>query len=682
MASGLSFLISLEEQISGPSSAAATSLEQLSKQIKGEQGSLTDLERMLKHVAATQGVESEQYKNVAGLIDEKKSSLGGLIDQYVKLKESGASSLESLSGATEGAGISTSQLMAGAKGLLGPMGGLFERANMLGQAFKGVNVMAIAAVAAVVMVGVAVVRAAVHLTQFALAAADAARSQRIAFSEMTGSAAGGAALAGAIDRISRSVPQTRAELGKMAEGLAKSGLKGRELEQALEKAALKAAGPFANEKMLSFSTQVDKLHENLSILFEGIDLSGFLAALQDMLSFFSQSTASGRALKWMITEIFGGLASVAAAVLPVVKSAFQSLVIAILQGYIAVQPLIPVMEALAAVVIVAGLAYAAMFIPAAIATAVTAIPAIISGAIAGAAAFGSMAVAVIAATWPFLLFGAVVVGAYMLFKHWASVPGWLKPILQVIGAILLIPFAPFIVAVMAAIYVFRNWEQIKPIVMKVMMAIGAILLLPFAPFIAAVMGAIYVFRNWDKIGAIISSALSSAWGAVTGFLGNIGNGIASGLSAAWAAVTGFVSQFVDAGANIIRGLVDGITSGAGAILSALLAPVQGGINAVKSLLKIQSPSRVFMEIGGHTAAGFAEGVDAGSADVGASVAAMVTPPKPAAGAGAARGASSGSMQVSIAIDARGAGDAGAIRQAVLDAMAEAAERMGMQMGVA
>lgn len=654
---------------------AASSLEALRAKLVADTSALREMTTAMRNLRAGGQSGSEAMAQLKEQIAAQRIAVGQAQASFVslggtfgKVGSASAAGLGELAAAADDAGLSTEQMLLAAKGALGPMGGLFERAGMLSRALGGVNLMAVAAGVALVALAAIVVTGIARLTQFAFAAADAARSQKLAFAAMVGgSRAGGEALAAAVNRVAQTVPQTRAELATLAEQLAKTGLRGKALEDALAAAAAKAAGPFAADKMLSFGVQADKLRDNVAQIFEGIDVGPFLSALQDLLSVFSQSSASGRALREIATQMFGAMFSAAAAVLPYLKAAFQAVLIAGMQAFIWIRPAIPALKLLGAVVVAAALAWA-----------VTAVPALVSGAIAAATAFGAMAVSVIAATWPFLAIGAVIVGVYLLFTRWRALPAMFSAIWSGIktGAL----------AVWNGIKAMANgiWAAIKTAFALIAAAAAA----PFLPIIAAVMAVVYVFRNWDKVGPMIASALASAWSTITGWLGNLGSAIQGGLSSAWSAVTGFVGQFASAGANLISGLVQGIASGAGAILDALLAPVKAGVAAVKNFLGIHSPSRLMMGLGGHTAAGFAAGLDAGSGDVadaaGAMAGAAATGAAGAPGAAgragpAGKSAGRGAVTLNLTVNAMGAGAAD-IAQAAREAVVAALEEAGLLAG--
>jgi TP901 family phage tail tape measure protein len=70
-------------------------------------------------------------------------------------------------------------------------------------------------------------------------------------------------------------------------------------------------------------------------------------------------------------------------------------------------------------------------------------------------------------------------------------------------------------------------------------------------------------------------------------------------------------KFRSYGSAMIAGLVNGITSAPGRVWNALKSVVMGGINGIKNFLGIKSPSRLFMQLGGHMTDGMAIGLDKG-----------------------------------------------------------------------
>lgn len=70
-------------------------------------------------------------------------------------------------------------------------------------------------------------------------------------------------------------------------------------------------------------------------------------------------------------------------------------------------------------------------------------------------------------------------------------------------------------------------------------------------------------------------------------------------------------RVVSVGSNIIKGLVNGITSGAQSVINAIGGVVNDAISWAKELLGIASPSKVFKEIGDFTMQGMEEGINGG-----------------------------------------------------------------------
>lgn len=80
-------------------------------------------------------------------------------------------------------------------------------------------------------------------------------------------------------------------------------------------------------------------------------------------------------------------------------------------------------------------------------------------------------------------------------------------------------------------------------------------------------------------------------------------------------LTDLVSRWVDLGANIVDGLVLGITSRASRAYDALGNLASGTVETVRAKLGISSPSRVMAALGGYTSEGFARGIEGGAARV-------------------------------------------------------------------
>jgi hypothetical protein len=128
-------------------------------------------------------------------------------------------------------------------------------------------------------------------------------------------------------------------------------------------------------------------------------------------------------------------------------------------------------------------------------------------------------------------------------------------------------------------------------------------------------------------------------------------------------------DFGGVGSAMMQGLVDGITAGAGAVMSALRSLAEDMKTTITSALRIGSPSKVFAEFGAHTSGGFAEGVTSGAPRVQSAIESMVSVPDVSASPRGAASPSRGATNVSIVINAA-SGESSDIADAVERVMRE------------
>jgi hypothetical protein len=137
-------------------------------------------------------------------------------------------------------------------------------------------------------------------------------------------------------------------------------------------------------------------------------------------------------------------------------------------------------------------------------------------------------------------------------------------------------------------------------------------------------------------------------------------------------------DWTSVGADLVKGLIAGIVPGGADIVDAVSTLGKKAKQALKDELGIHSPSTVFAELGEHTAAGFAQGIDEGSGGASSAASSMVQVP------GGGKGGAGGGMSVTIQIDARGASkDAvdGLSDDAFLKKLTDALERAAVSAGV-
>lgn len=185
----------------------------------------------------------------------------------------------------------------------------------------------------------------------------------------------------------------------------------------------------------------------------------------------------------------------------------------------------------------------------------------------------------------------------------------------------------------------------------------ALLMNPIGLAVTAIGVAAYlVWKNWDKVkGAVM---------------------------AGWNWLKGLKSQFFSAGADLINGLVKGVTSKLAAARDSIVSFGSSIKGWFTSTLGIKSPSRVFMGFGDNIAQGAAIGIQRTSPLASRAAAAMANATATAAQGGGARGgraaggmaaAAGGGMVIhfSPSITVQGGGDVkGAVMEAAQLSMAE------------
>lgn len=115
---------------------------------------------------------------------------------------------------------------------------------------------------------------------------------------------------------------------------------------------------------------------------------------------------------------------------------------------------------------------------------------------------------------------------------------------------------------------------------------------------------------WNGVGSIVSSAWGGIVGTVSNMVGRVGSVVSGIGGTVRSAVSGAGSWLVDAGRNIIQGLINGITGMVGSLYSSITNALSGLVDKAKNALGIHSPSRVFRdEIGVMVGRGMALGID-------------------------------------------------------------------------
>ncbi len=234
----------------------------------------------------------------------------------------------------------------------GPLGAVGQKAFGAADAFKDMGeaagVVGPYGALAVAIVGIttAAIAGAAAITTWAVRLSEANLMQSLLAAGMAGSAAAGAELESKIADLEKRVPQTAAELQSMAADLARTGLRGKALSDALEDATIKAArlklGDDFADAANTTSKLVARLGMNIQKTFGTAKLIlPLLDGLASLVDLFSASTVTGHAMQVVFQDIFKRVVASIVDFIPKVRSAFIQLEIAVLKALIAIKPFGP-----------------------------------------------------------------------------------------------------------------------------------------------------------------------------------------------------------------------------------------------------------------------------------------------------------------------------------------------------
>ncbi|MCB9584550.1 MAG: hypothetical protein H6718_04100 [Polyangiaceae bacterium] len=335
MAAEGTFTLNLDGNLEDGADSSEESLEKLRRSILD---TTQDLSRMQAALSTMKkgGVDpgNAAFKKLSDQIDVHKKSLGQAQARYVDL--------------------------GGEFGKLDPP---TQELSFLDELMTQIDTSALAvvgAVAAVVAVlgalAVGLVAVTAKVIGFAIASADAARSQNIMLDALLGSTAAATSLQGVISQVAANTSLGREAITGYAKQLRDAGIQGAQLETALQAVSnaasvgadtgkivsqLQAAknsaqqfnkvidrtnglyGDLAKKSAIGFGAQMARLKESIGELFSGLNLEPFLEGLRSITALFDSNTSSGKALKTLVTTIFQPLLDGAAKAAPSVKDIFR-----------------------------------------------------------------------------------------------------------------------------------------------------------------------------------------------------------------------------------------------------------------------------------------------------------------------------------------------------------------------
>ncbi len=526
------FTIKLDDQTSGPAAAAARALEQLRSKIEADKRALRDMQAAMKALQSGTVVNVDAYRALQSRMQSTRNSIATAQADFVRLGGSfGAAAKAARPLADAGPSKGLAEIRGAAQALPGPLGSVVGKLTALGGATAGglVAISLIGVAAGIAAVTTAAITGVAALLRYGIAQAEALRAARI------------------------------------SKGLAAADAIG----DARTFQALMA------QRALSFDKQVERLHKNLANLFSGLRIEGFLSKIAELAKLFSQSTASGRALKVLVEALLQPMIDAFDYLAPIARRFFQGLVIAALELTIVVLRVRNWLRRTFGDSEIFGK-----------------IDALSLALEAGRIVFIGLAAAVVTSA---LAIGALVVG----------------------------------VGLLAAIVV------------------GTALVMA-SPFIL--------------VGAAIYGLIRAGMAVYEWFVG-----------VDWSAL----------GSAIVDGIRNGITAGAEALLASVRGLASGAESTLRSALGIQSPSRVFAELGVQVSRGFATGVDAGAPDVGRAVVDLAGIPRVAADDIGASSAQGTTIHVSIGdvhVHTGGNESPRNMALAIRDELSSVLEGLALQMG--
>lgn len=366
-----SFKISLDaDETSGAANDATDALKQLRTAIKSDVSELAEMQKAMKNLQGSSVVNIKQFRELSSAITGKKAAIAQAQSSFLSLGGSfkKAAPPPDIRNRFQELTKAAGQMPGPLGEMTGKLGKL--RATLAGNA-TAIGIVAIVAALAALVVGT--IAAGVALTNYAITQGDARRSELLRLEGLTklrsyyGFVAGNAKeMQAGIDQVSASTALSRDKVTELNNQLYRMGLRGPNLQSALEGVAIKTSvmgdaagqsaaqwaagaaltgqsvskltdriksqlGGIAQKQMASLAVQAMKQKEGFDALFSSIDVEPFLAAKKSVTDLLSQSQSSGRALKALMSSIVQPLVDMAAKAQPLIKRFFQGMIIAALQ---------------------------------------------------------------------------------------------------------------------------------------------------------------------------------------------------------------------------------------------------------------------------------------------------------------------------------------------------------------
>lgn len=256
-----------------------------------------------------------------------------------------------------------------------------------------------------------------------------------------------------------------------------------------------------------------------------------------------------------------------------------------------------------------------------------------SAAVAMANALIMAAAWLIANPWLLIIAGIIALVAFII-ANWDTIKGyllaaweWIKNTAATVWNAIkqfFIDWWPYILGIftggigLIVAYVIDHWDEIKAWTLSVWNSIKQFFVDLWNSISNAVMG----FFRW--FGEFLITSFNNARNTITTWIDNVIRFFRELPGNIVSALGNLGSLLIQAGKDLINGMINGVKDMAGNIANAAKDVVSGAIRAAKSALGISSPSKVFFEIGTDTGQGYINALDAKEAEVRRSMELMAT----------------------------------------------------------
>lgn len=485
----------------------------------------------------------------------------------------------------------------------------------------------------------------------------------VLYRQVNAAAEGGQKLTIPYKKLETSLEKIGLNTGDVARAMGKStselqaGLKAGTVDAKVFGAAMqdaiakKGAGPMA--VLANSAENIGKLfHEYLGNMFEdlGKSVEPFMGAIRDAVSVLDAKTSPlGAQLKATIGAAMSWIFATLTKLVPLAREFFWGLVVLALKAYIAIAPVVfRIKDFLTS------------------ATGLRALHAVWTALVT---VFEVVAVAI-----------GVVVAVFLAIEAVAVVVG--VAIWNLISA-----FASAAASVVDFVAgVIESVADVEVKIVGVFLRIGARILGALQPIfdvVADLFGQVVTIIG--TVLAPVVDVVAQIWAQVVAAFNAAVGEVGAALSAVWDEIASIFSpdKATAIADHLIDGLVGGIAAGATRVAGALKSVGQGAIDAVTGVLGIHSPSKVMAQLGGHTAEGFAQGVDAGTDRTQGALTSAVSPPtaSPASAGGGGGGVTIDVGGLSITLG-QGADEhaAEALAKLLPAAITRAFEEVAVQLG--